>query len=163
MNPNPFSVLKNTTVPFFKPFSLLGLVTVDLQSASVPSQVQVTFPPSFAHVHFATTCSVVTSAGADGVGAKEAGASLETVGADSAADGADAVELDPQPARSSAPAAAMATAIVVTNLGACTAQNLSSSPRCTRSDNTEYRRLGAREQVMGDTPRSRTNAQRPAL
>jgi hypothetical protein len=137
MNPNPFSVLKNTTVPFFKPFSLLGLATVDLQSASDPSHVHVTFPPSFEHVHFATTCSVATSAGAADMGSAEAGVSLDIAGAE-AADGAEAVELEPQPESSSAPAAAIATAIVVTNLGACTAQNLSSSPRCTRSDSTEY-------------------------
>jgi UDP-N-acetylmuramyl tripeptide synthase len=39
------------------PLTLLRLATVDLQSASDPSQMQVTSSPSFVHAHFATTCS----------------------------------------------------------------------------------------------------------
>lgn len=151
-NPNPLLSLNHFTIPV-APLTVPGLVTVDLQSASDPSHVQVTFPPSFAQVHVATTFSVVTSAGADGMGAEEAGASLETTGTGSAADGAETVELDPQPARSSAPAAATETATVVIILGACMVRNLSPSSRCTRSGNTEYCCPRPHEQVTRRTTR----------
>lgn len=145
MNPNPLLSLNHFTVPV-APLSVLGLVTVDLQSVSDPSQVQVTSPPTFVHVHEAITGSAVISAGDDDTGVDGAGAALEASGAEAAVDAVSGVE-EAQPERRSAPAAAMATATVVTILGACMAVNLSLSLRCTRSDNSEYRCPKADEQI----------------
>jgi hypothetical protein len=107
-----------------------------LQSASDPSHTHVTFSPSFAHVHDAMTGPAGTSVGADDVGADGAGAAVDTPGTGAAADvaavGAEAVVPDPQPARSSAPAAAMDIISVVTVLGACMGRFLPSLPRCNR-------------------------------
>ena len=115
------------------PLSVLGLATVDLQSASEPSQVQVTSVPSpRAHVHFATTRLPEASADAEGTEAAGAGASLEATDNVASGDGAVAVELDPQPERRSAPAAAKETTNAGNILGARTARDLSSFHRRNR-------------------------------
>ena len=83
---------------------MLGWAIVDVQSASDPAQIQVTSVPSpLVHVHFVTD----PSAAAEGA---------DTAPEDSVT---EAVVDEPQPARKSAPAAAMETAKVVTNLGEC--------------------------------------------
>ena len=106
MNPYPFLSLNHVTIPFSViPLTLLGSATVDLQSASDPSQTQVTSSPSFVHAHFATTCSAVASAGADDMGVDGPGAAGDTSGtaADVATLGADAVAPDEHPAISNTP------------------------------------------------------------
>lgn len=81
-------------------------------------------------------CSVAGALDGGAAGADSDGAAGEASGAAAAADvaavGAEAVVPDPQPARSSAPAAAMDTNSVVTVLGACMARFLPSLPRCDR-------------------------------
>jgi hypothetical protein len=125
MNPNPLAALNHFTIPV-TPLRVLGLATVDLQSASEPSQVQVTSVPSpLSHVHFATTRLSEASADAEGTEAAGAGASLEATDNEASGDGAVAVELDPQPERRSAPAAAAETTNVEIVLDARITRTLS--------------------------------------
>jgi len=146
MNPKPLLSLNHFTVPV-APLSMPGLVTVDVQSASAPSQVQVTFPPSFVHAHVAITCSLEASALDDETAVDAAGAALDARTPEAAALGVDAVVVEPQPERRSAPAAAKETTIAETVLGAGIARNLSSCPRCTRSVKIEYCFTKADEQI----------------